>query len=157
MLAEMEAKRAVSLADFVNAWELQWRAWLSRGRAERELGQKAIALTSYFRAISYAKAMWWVVYLATEAGAVTFKEEVQTAYREYVDLLMENGNSKQAYKFADEAKARVMLNLIASRLASTPRDSEQEAALREREHSIARLRSQLVASDLTREQDTGAV
>jgi CHAT domain-containing protein len=152
-LAEMEAKCAVSLADYVNAWGLQWSVWLSRGRAARELGQKAIALKSYFRAISYAKGIWWVVYSATEAGAVSFKEEVQAAYREYVDLLMEKGDSKQAYKLANEAKARVMLNLIATRLASTPRDSEQEATLREREHSIARLRSQLVASDLTREQE----
>lgn len=152
-LAEQQAKRAVGMADDINALELRWPAWLSQARAERALGRKAEALNSYSRAIRHLIPMWWTVYIATEASAVAFREEVQAAYRENVDLLMELGQFKKAYDLADEAKARTLLNFTGARQA-TPRaeDGEEEAALREMAHTIARLRLQWLAPDLSREQ-----
>jgi CHAT domain-containing protein len=152
-LAEGQAKRVVSFGDEVNARELRWRASLSRARAERALGQKKSALKSYFWAISHFKAMWWEFYIATENSALAFREEAQAAYREYIDLSMEQGQFKEAYELADEAKARVTLNLTTVRRGQPPSvDIKQAATLRELSRSIARLRLQLLASGLSREQ-----
>lgn len=152
-LAEEQAKRAVNHADFVNARELQWRAFLSRARAERAVGQKERALKSYSRAINHLEGMWWEFYIATETSAVAFREEAQAAYRECVDLLMEQGQFKQAYKKADEARARTLLNFTGARLGRPlSADSKQAAIPREPSRSIARRRLQLLAPDLSREQ-----
>jgi len=152
-LAEGQVKPKMSFGDEVNARELRWRASLSRARAERALGQKKSALKSYFWAISHFKAMWWEFYIATETSALAFREEAQAAYREYIDLSMEQGQFKEAYELADEAKARVTLNLITARRGRPPSgDSKQAAILRELSGSIARLRLQLLASGLGREQ-----
>jgi CHAT domain-containing protein len=152
-LAEGQAKRVVSFGDEVNARELRWHASLSRARAERALGQKKNALKSYFWAIGHFKAMWWEFYIATETSALAFREEAQAAYREYIDLSMEQGQFKEAYELADEAKARVTLNLITVRRGQPPSvDSKQAATLRELSRSIAPLRLQLLASGLGWEQ-----
>jgi CHAT domain-containing protein len=137
----------------VNARQLRWPARLSLARAERALGQKERARGDYKRALSLFAVTWWAVNIATEAGAVANREVVQAAYREYVDLLMELGEFLKAFDLADEAKARVTLTLMTARRVSPPtEDSSQEAALRELDRSIARLRLQLLASDLTPEQ-----
>lgn len=152
-LAEKQAKRVVSDADEMNARESRWRAWLSRARAQRAMEQKERAHNSYSRAIDHFKAIWWEFYIATEASAVAFREEAQTAYREYVDLLVEQGQFKKAYEVADEAKARTLLNFIGARRVRPPsEDSKQAATLRELSRSMARPRLQLLAPDLSREQ-----
>lgn len=152
-LAEQQAKRAISLADYENARDLQWPAWLSRARAERALGEKARALKSYSRAINHIEGRWWETYIATEAGAVAFREGSQAAFRENVDLLMEQGEFKKAYDLADKAKSQTLLNFTGARRAKPPaEDSKQSAALRELSRSIARLRIELLASNLSREQ-----
>lgn len=66
---------------------------------------------------------------------------------------MEQGQFKEAYELADEAKARVTLNLITVRRERPPSgDSRQAATQREMSGSIARLRLQLLASRLGRER-----
>ena len=152
-IAEKQATRAVSHADVVNARELRWHAWLSRARAERALGQKESALKSYFWARSQFKAIWWAVYLATEASAIALREESQATYRECVDLLMEQGEFEKAYELADEPKARTILNRIESRRAKpSSGDRRQEATRRELSRNLARRRLQLRASRLSRLQ-----
>lgn len=154
-MAEKQAKRTISLSDKVDSQKSRWPAWLSRARAERALGQKENALKSYLQAINRFKGMWWGFGIATEASAVAFREEAQAAYRERADLLIEQGQSKQAYEVADEAKARAMVNFIGARRVRQPaKDDQQEAALRELSRSVARLRLQLLASALSREQQT---
>ncbi|MEN3334465.1 MAG: hypothetical protein V7641_3830 [Blastocatellia bacterium] len=152
-LAEKQAKRAISLADHVNARELRWPAWLSRARAERVLGQKERALKSYLRAINHFKGIWWAVYITTEASAIALREESQATYREYIDLLMEQGQFKEAYELADEAKARTLLIFTgARRKKPLSEDVKQAATLSELSQSIIRLRLQLLAANLSREQ-----
>jgi CHAT domain-containing protein len=152
-LAEGLGKLAVTHADYVNVRELQWRAWLNRARSTLALGQKGRALDFYLRAINHINAMFWSHYYLTEASAVEFREEAQAAYREYVDLLMEEGRHAKAYEMADKAKSRVILTLIAARRARPPsEDSDQEAARRELSRSTARMRRQLLVSNLSPEQ-----
>jgi CHAT domain-containing protein len=142
-LAENQAKRAISEADHVNAHELCWRAWFSRARAERALGQKESATTSYSRAINHFEAKWWTVYIATEDSAIASKEEIQEAYREYVDILMEQKEFNWAYELADKSKSRTLLNFTGARRATqSSEDNKQTAAAHELSQSIARLKRQ---------------
>jgi CHAT domain-containing protein len=146
-LAEQEARCAESHSDKSSARQLRWRAWLSRARAERALGQKEKALKSYLWMEQHIEALWWAVYIATESSAIAFREEVQTAYREYVDLLVEQGQINKAFELAEQDKARSLLNEAEARRATPPPEgSQQEATLRESSRLIARLRLQLLSS-----------
>ena len=155
-LAEAQAKRAmaVSHAAATRARELRWRARLSCARAQRALGQTEPARSSYFWAVNHFEAVWWAVYIATEASAIASREEAQAAYREYVDVLMEQGRFKDAYDVMEEARSRTVLNFTFARQAAPhAADSHQEATRRESSRLIARLRQQLLAPNVSlREQ-----
>lgn len=150
-LADGQAKLKLSDADELNLRELRWRAWLSSARAQRIMGQKERALKSYERALAHFRAIWWEFYVVTETSAVAFREAVQSAYREYVDLLMKQEQFKAAYDLVEEAKARTLLTFTGARRAR-PRsvDDKQAAALRNSTRSIALSRAQLRASGLSR-------
>lgn len=151
--ADKEVKRAVTDADYLNAFELRWQAGLSHGRAERALGHRENALKSYFNAVGYFEGTWWGSGIATETSALAFREQAQAAYLEYVDLLMEHGEFKKAYNLADKAKARTLLNFSGARRAK-PRfeDSAQAATLRELSRSVVHWRLQLLASGQSRQK-----
>ncbi|MBI3654392.1 MAG: CHAT domain-containing protein [Acidobacteria bacterium] len=152
-LAEKQEDRTVSYADDVNTRELRWRAWLSRARAERALGQKERALDSYSWAKHHMAGMWWAVYMATEASAVSFREEAQAAYREYTALLIELGRIQEAYELSDEAKARTVLNFTgARRMRPSSVMESQTATENELSQTILRLRLRLLEASLNREQ-----
>lgn len=152
-LADDQAKRAVSHAGRVSARDLQWRAWLSRARSAYALGRNALASKSYLGALNHLEGVWWTVYSATETSAIAFREETQAAYREYVDLLVEQGQFKEAYEWIDGAKARTLLNITkVGQMAALSETSKQAASLREQSQAIARLRLQLLASSLSPER-----
>lgn len=152
-LADKQAKCGVSHADKVSARELRWPAWLSRARAERALGQIESARKSYFLAISHFEGIWWAVSIATESSAIAFREEAQAAYREFVDLLMEQGKFQEAYGYAEYAKARTILNWTAAKQATPPsEDKNQTSTLRQLSRDIARLRRQLFALGVSPER-----
>jgi CHAT domain-containing protein len=110
---------------------LRWPASLSLARAERASGQNESALGSYFWAIRHFWGIWWGFYKDTETSAVAFTEDAQAAYREYIDLSVEQWQLKRAYELADEAKARVTLNLTTVRRGRpSSRDSKQAATQR---------------------------
>jgi CHAT domain-containing protein/tetratricopeptide (TPR) repeat protein len=152
-LANEQARLAGSHAGRISVRELQWPAYLSRARVERVLGQNERAIKSYALATHHIEGVWWTVYTATEARAIAFREETQAAYREYVDLLIGQGQFKKAYTRADEAKARTILTVTAARQATPPSaDSNQAASRREQSQAIARLRLQLLDLNLSPEQ-----
>jgi CHAT domain-containing protein/tetratricopeptide (TPR) repeat protein len=152
-LSEKEIKLAVSFADFIDTGELQWSAYLSRARAECGLGLRDRALKSYSRAIDHFEGLWWTNYIATEASAVAFREEAQAAYREYVDLLIEEEKFKEAYEVADNAKARTLLNFGGARRArQRSEDTVQAGTLRELSRSAVNSRMRLRASALNSQQ-----
>jgi CHAT domain-containing protein len=142
-LAEKQAKLAVSPADHVNASAIRWHAWLSHARVQRVLGHRESACQSYKWAISYFKELWWEVYIVTEASAIASREEIQSAYREYVDILMEQRDFNRAYEMADQTKSRTLLNFTGARRVTRQfDDSKQTATLRQMSQSIIRLKQQ---------------
>lgn len=149
-LAEKEGKNAVTTGDHLKSLEIRWHAWLSCARAERALGQPEEALNSYHFATTYFQGIWIGLYLSTQTSAVFFKEEAQPAYREYVDLLMEQGKFRKACEEADGTLAETLLIFTEARRAK-PRfeDSRQAATLRELSRSIFRLRALLLTAGLS--------
>lgn len=157
LLAENEEKRAATpgshLGDHWNISELQWHAWLIRARVERALGNGKRALKCYSTAIDYFEGLWLAFYVTTETSAVAFREEAQAAYRETIDLLMEQGKFKDAYFLADEDKARTLLNFRGARAArQRSEDDEQAPKLRKLFRSIVHSRSQLRDSRISGNQ-----
>ena len=152
-LAEDMAARAVSHTDKVRAREYRWPAWLSRARAERALGQNKAAGRSYLGALNNFEGAWWTAYIATEARALAFREEVHAAYREYADILIEQEKFEEAFTKIDEAKARTVLTASAARrVTPTLEDEKQAESLHKQSQAIARLRMQLLSSTLRPEQ-----
>lgn len=146
-LAEGQAHRATTNADKTRARDLRWRAWLRRARAERATGQKELAAKSYRSALTHVAALWWLVKISTEMSAITFRQETQALYREYVDLLIEQGHPSDAYAFADSAKARAIRGITEARRRSVSTGQGAHAeTLRELYRSIARLRTQWLSS-----------
>ncbi len=146
-LAEGQAKSATANADKTRARDLQWRAWFRLARAERAAGQKELAAKYYFSALSHAGGTWWLVKISTETSAIAFRQETQAIYREYVDLLIEQGNLSEAYKWADAAKARTIRGMTeARRRTVSTGPGDQAGTLREQIRSIAGLRTQWLSS-----------
>ena len=152
-LADKHYKQMVSAEDKASARELQWRSLVSRARAERAVGQTDKASKSYEFGIAQFEGVWWGRYVATEAGALASREEVQAAYRELVDVFMEQGRVEDAYTYVEQAKARALLSLTkGQRVAPQSDSSKQSAILREQPQLIARKRNELLSSDLSPEQ-----
>jgi CHAT domain-containing protein len=152
-IAEKQAKSSTSHAERTDARELQWRARLSRARAERALGQKASALKSYSWAINHFEGVWLARNIITEARAIASREEIQAGYREYVDLKIEHGEFKEAYELADQFKARAILSFSKARqLKPVSMDSNQAAIVLDLSKSLGALRLQALAPNISLEQ-----
>ncbi len=72
--------------------------------------------------------MWLGRYIATEASSIASREEAQRAYRELVDVLMEQGKIEKAYAYVEHAKARAIMNLTKAQQATPTPDSSKQAA-----------------------------
>ena len=152
-LANKHRRQVVSPEDKLNAVEVQWRSTASLARARRAVGQIDKAISTYDMAIAQFEGVWIGRYRDTEAGSIASREEAQTAYREFVDVLVEKGDVKKAYENAERAKARAILNLTKTQQAKPPPDnSKQVAILRELNSLINRKRNESLSSDLNPEQ-----
>jgi CHAT domain-containing protein len=154
-IAERQAERAVTNTDKLRARELRGRAWLSHGRAQRASGQKELAITSFSRSVHHMEGVWWMAHISTETSAVAFREEIQAPYRELVDLTVEKGLIDQAYEWAERARGRAFMGMTQARRAmGLPKNPDQERALRESSRSLARMRTELLSSELGPEQQS---
>jgi CHAT domain-containing protein len=146
-LAEAQAHRAIADGDKTRARDLRWRAWLRRARAERAAGEIELAAKSYQSALANAEGLWWLVKILSEASAIGFRQETEAIYREYVDLLMEKGDLNEAYRRADDTKARTIRGMTEGRRRKpSPRQDAQAGTRRKLPRPIAGLRTQLFSA-----------
>ena len=152
-LAENQAARATSNTDKLRARDLRWRAHLSYARAQRAVGQKDLAATSYMRAMYNLEGIWWLASISTETSAAGFGQQREAPYKELIDLRVEQGDIHEAYALAEHAKGRALMSLIeARRTPGSPQKLDQDGRLRERSRTIARLRTELLSSQLSPQQ-----
>lgn len=152
-LADKRAKGARTNAEKLKARESRGRAWLGIARADRALGRMKPAIAAFENAIFHLEGEYWSAHISTESSAIAFREENQAPYRELVDLLVEQGQIKEAYERAEKAKARTILGMTAARRERGPdKTVERDANVDELSRSISRLRTQLVLSDSEHER-----
>jgi len=152
-LADKQAKGARTNAEKLKARESRGRAWLGIARANRALGRMKLAIAAFDNAIFHLEGEYWSAHISTESSAIAFREENQAPYRELVDLLVEQGQIKDAYELAEKAKARTILGMTAARRERGPdKTVERDANVDELSRSLSRLRTQLVLSDSEHER-----
>lgn len=152
-LAGKKAAQTLTNADIIRARDSLWRAWLSQARAQRAVGEKEKAIKSFRWAIHQLEGLYWSFYITTEASAAAFREACQVPYMELADLLVEQGESEQAYICAQQSKARAIMGLIEARhKIDLPKKADQDKALRDIVQAITDLRAQLAFSKLSTEK-----
>lgn len=151
-LANEQREQAANSDDISEARKVRLLAYLSLARAQRAAGQKKLAVKSYELSAHDAEGLWWTLYINTEASAVAFRKECLVLYLELSDLLIEQGEIEKAYEMAEKARARAMMSEIEARRKGKPPKPASQEAVRELLQSIVRLRSQLVDSSLSPEQ-----
>jgi len=152
-LADKQAKGARTNAEKLKAREGRWRAWLSIARADRALGRAELAIKAFENSIFHLEGLYWSAHISTESSAIAFREENQAPYRELVDVLVEQRHIKEAYEFAERAKARAILGLSASRRErGSNKTPYSDATVDALSQSISRLRTQLLLSDSEQER-----
>jgi CHAT domain-containing protein len=150
-LTQQQVEQAAGNADKTRFRELSWRTWLSLARAQRASGKNDAAKSSYLRTIAHLEGVWLVLYISTESTSIAFREEIQAPYREYIDLLIEQGQIATAYEWAERAKGRVVLGLTAARRKGVelPQESVQQGIFQKLSQIISGLRTHLYAVNRT--------
>jgi len=152
-LADKRAKGARTNAEKLKAREDRGRSWLSVARADRALGRMKPAIAAFENAIFHLEGEYWSAHISTESSAIAFREENQAPFRELVDLLVDQGQIKEAYGRAEKAKARTILGMTAARRERGPdKTADTDANVDELSRSISRKRTQLVLSDSEQER-----
>lgn len=152
-LMEKEQRAAVRDADYLSTFELMFQAWLGCARAERTLGSKDRALYCYNQATGFFEGKCIGIYQSTEISAIMAREEAQKAYRENIDLLVDQGRFMEAAGLADGQRARALLSSMGVRRARpSSDDSVRAAGQHELSRSIFQSRARLLASGVGRSQ-----
>lgn len=151
-IAESRAERALSNADKLRAREMRWRAWLSLGRVQRELGEKGKAKTSYIRAASNLEGIWWLLYVLTDRSAVAFGEERRAVYPELLDLLVELGDLENAFYQTEWVRSRAISGSLQARRKDGASKFRQTDAIRELHRSLATLRTRSFSPKISLKQ-----
>ncbi len=150
------SRRAVGLAEEVNAPEDLWRAQDRIGRALRALGQPVQARQSFLEAIATIESLRQQV-----AGGgrqqQSFLEDKLSPWSGMIALLVSQHQYAEALTFAEQSKARVLLDLLQTgkpglrkSLSLQEQEAEEEQRLR-----LVSLNSQL-AGELRSQKSDGA-
>ncbi len=150
--AAERAMEALNLNRTIKAGGLQWRAYLALARAQRAMGEKKKALLSYWRSFSRIEGVR--LGLSADAFRIALLEERQAVYRELSDMLIEEGNSQEAFNVVETARSRSTLDLIAQKRAGeeTPAPPDQHQAMEEISKKISLLNTQLRSAQLDPKQ-----
>jgi len=118
---------------------LHWMLLHERGRiAERE-GDAATAMGHYRKAVAAVEQLRATI--NTEASRIGYVADKQALYADLVRLLVAAGDAATAFEYVERAKARALVDLLASRQDFAARDADTA--------QVARLLAQLDAADTT--------
>lgn len=118
---------------------LYWMLRHERGRiAERE-GDAATAIGHYRDAVASVEQLRATI--NTEASRIGYVADKQALYADLVRLLVARGDAATAFDYVERAKARALVDLLASRQEFSARDADAA--------QVARLLAQLDAADTT--------
>jgi tetratricopeptide (TPR) repeat protein len=140
------SRRSAKLAEEINAREELWTAQEHTGRALFALGQPAEARTNLLAAIAGIESLRREV-AGGEQQQQSFLENRLSPWLAMIDLLVSQGKFAEALTFAEQSKARVLLDALQTGRANLrlsrskeERDSEEQQRLK-----LVALNSQLTA------------
>jgi len=102
---------AGELAEASGVREAIWRADLEQGKAFQGLGETSRAEEEFGNAIATVEAMR-VDVVGAESEQEGFFEDKLEPYHRMLDLLVASGRHAEAFRFAERAKARVLLDVF---------------------------------------------
>lgn len=149
-MADNLYRQARTITDKSNAMDLRWRAWLSLARGQNANGESEKALKSYFLAVSYLEGVREKAYIYTDQGALSFEQQRQDPYQEYIALLVKEGQIEEGFLRVQFAKAQTISRLI--RAHRLPGVDNQTAAIRELSKAAADLRNRLISRQISETQ-----
>lgn len=130
---------------------MHWIILLDRGRIARAEGQSAKAVDLLRRAVDVIERQRSSIH--TETAKIGFVGDKQAVYQELVSLLVERGEAADAFEYAERAKARALVDLLAGQKQLTD-DSEEGKQLNAKVTQLARAETEsLVLPDA---KDNGA-
>ena len=100
--------------------DVEWLVLYDRGRAARRLGQTQAARLYFDRSIADIESARKSVY--SDEGRIGFVAQKQDVYSAMVDLLRESGQNDEALTYAERARGRAFVDLLASRNNLVPRE-----------------------------------
>ncbi|MEW6208081.1 MAG: CHAT domain-containing tetratricopeptide repeat protein [Acidobacteriota bacterium] len=147
-----QAMEALRLNRAVTSSGLQWRAYLALARAQRAMGDKKKALRSYWTSFSRVEVLRLDV--SVDAFKISLLEDRQAVYRELADMLIEEGNTEEAFNVMENARSRSTLDLIAQKRdeKKPPATPDQRQSLEEASKKIPLLKTHLNSDQLTPQQ-----
>jgi CHAT domain-containing protein len=127
------ADQAVTEAKKTGIRQSIWNALQAKGKAHRSLKQNELARKSFEEAIATIED-WRSLVAGGEMGRQSHFSERVSPYHEMIDLLVSEGDSPEAFTYAEGAKARVLLDVTRSGKTSitenmTLEEKEQERKL----------------------------
>jgi CHAT domain-containing protein/Tfp pilus assembly protein PilF len=151
-------RRSATIAEEINAREELWDAQERIGRALSALGQPAEAQQSFLASIATVEKMRREV-AGGEQQQQSFMENKLTPWLGLIDLLVAQGKNNEALAFAEQSKARVLLDALQrgratlrQSLSQTEREAEEQQRL-----GLVSLNSQLNAEVKREKSDPAQV
>ncbi|MFQ5481454.1 MAG: CHAT domain-containing protein, partial [Nitrospinaceae bacterium] len=117
-------QETADLAERFQIKEVLWRAWRGQGACLEKTGRRAAAVKAYQQAVKIVDAMRAAIKVEEfQNGFLTDKQDV---YKELILLLLESGRVKDAFEYAERAKARSFIDLLGNQKISLKDDVSQK-------------------------------
>ncbi|MBL4664637.1 MAG: CHAT domain-containing protein [Nitrospinaceae bacterium] len=141
-------EKAYALSSAINVKEVSWRALRGQGFAFIQLKKNDEAVKVYKEAVKIVDAMRAAIKVEEfQNGFLTDKQDV---YKELILLLLDMGNVKDSFQYAERAKSRSFIDLLGNQKISLKNDvsqklydalTRQKSHIRETEEAFAAARS----------------
>ena len=100
--------------------DVEWLVLYDRGRVSRRLDRLDEARDFFERSIADIESMRRSV--SSDEGRIGFAAQKQDVYAALVDVLRETGRAEAAFDYAERARGRALVDLLASRNSLAPRE-----------------------------------
>lgn len=103
---------------------IYWIVLLDRAKIAQAEGQKSVAEEMFKKAIDVIETQRSSI--NTEAGRIGFVGDKQSAYALLTAMLLDDGRDKEAFAYVERAKARALVDLLASQKDINTRSGQAE-------------------------------
>ncbi|MEP6635076.1 MAG: CHAT domain-containing protein [Acidobacteriota bacterium] len=152
------AERATVIARQIGERDELWGALVTKGKAQRALGQTARARQSFDDAIETVEALRSDV-AGGEQQQQSFFADKLAPYHEVVDLLLAQNKAGEAFTYAERARARVLLDVLRSGRVNVTKAMTAQEQAQERSFStqMVSLNTQIAREESRKQPDAARI